>query len=174
MDHHDLAGAIAMRVGIFLGGAAMSRPAGVADAVGAVERLKANDLFQVAQLAFGAADLQAISITADGNASRVITAILEAPQAIQNDRNDPLLTYISHDSAHAKLLLNECGEAAYAYLQQTILQWKTGTLRSPDWSGLRARSAQPLPRPGLCPIRHRALVRRIFPAGHLAIPCNPA
>src|SRR5438874_2163653 len=114
MDYYNLAGAIAMRMGIFLGGAAMGGPAGVANAVGAVERLEANDLFQIAQLAFGAADLEAITISAHGNAGRVIAAIFEAPQAIQDDRNDPLLTYISHNSAHAMLLPNKCEEAAYA------------------------------------------------------------
>ena len=60
----DLAGAIAMRMGVFFGGAAVGGPAGVADAVGAVERLQADGFFQVAQLAFGAADLQAVAIAA--------------------------------------------------------------------------------------------------------------
>ena len=37
VDHHDLAGAIAVRVRIFFGGAAVRGPAGVADAVGAFD-----------------------------------------------------------------------------------------------------------------------------------------
>ena len=57
---HDLAGAVAVRMGIFFGGTSVRGPARVADAVGAVERVQADDFFQVAQLAFGAADLQPV------------------------------------------------------------------------------------------------------------------
>ncbi len=58
VNDDDLAGAVAMGMRVFFRGTAMRGPAGVADAVGAVERLQADDLFQVAQLAFGAAHLQ--------------------------------------------------------------------------------------------------------------------
>ena len=58
MDHHDASGAVAVRVGVFFSGTAMRRPAGVADAIGAIERLEADDFFQIAQLAFGPANLQ--------------------------------------------------------------------------------------------------------------------
>jgi hypothetical protein len=34
----------------------------MADAVGAIERLEADDFFEIAQLAFGAADLQAFAV----------------------------------------------------------------------------------------------------------------
>ena len=57
VDDDDLAGAIAMGMSVFFRGAAVRGPARVADAVGAVERLQADDLFQIAQLAFGAANL---------------------------------------------------------------------------------------------------------------------
>ncbi len=58
--HHDnLAGAVAMGMSILFRGTSVRGPAGVADAVGAVERIKADDFFQVAQLAFGASHLQA-------------------------------------------------------------------------------------------------------------------
>ena len=64
VHHHDASGAIAMRMRVLFGGPAVRGPAGVADAVGAVERLQADGLFQVAQLAFGAANLQALAIAA--------------------------------------------------------------------------------------------------------------
>src|SRR5208282_6688265 len=63
VHYHDLAGAVAMGMGVFFGGAAMGGPSGVSDAVGAVERLEADNFFQIAQLAFGAADLQAFAVS---------------------------------------------------------------------------------------------------------------
>ena len=56
---HDFSRAVAMGMGVFFGGTSVRGPASVADAVGAVERLLPDGFFQVAQLAFGAADLQA-------------------------------------------------------------------------------------------------------------------
>ena len=98
---NDLAGAIAMRMGILFGGTAVRGPARVADAVGAVERLQPDDLFQVAQLAFGAAHLQAFAVAGDRDAGRIIAAILQPPQAIDDDRHNPLLPYITNNAAHS-------------------------------------------------------------------------
>ena len=96
----DLAGAVAMGMGVLFRRTAVRGPAGVADAVGAVERLQADDLFQVAQLALGAAHLQAFAVAGDGDAGRVIAAILQPPQAVDDDGNDLLLAYITDDAAH--------------------------------------------------------------------------
>ena len=54
----DFAGAIAMRVRVFFGGAAVRGPARVADAVDAFEWALADRFFQIAQLAGGAADIE--------------------------------------------------------------------------------------------------------------------
>jgi hypothetical protein len=70
------------------------------DAISAIERLEADYLFQVPQLSFGAANLQAVPIPANRNTCRVVAAILESSQTVNNDWNDALLTHISHDSAH--------------------------------------------------------------------------
>ena len=67
VHHHDFSGAVAVGMGVFFGGTAVGGPAGVSDAVGAVERLEADDFFQIAQLAFGAADLQAGAVSGDGD-----------------------------------------------------------------------------------------------------------
>ena len=64
---HDLAGAVAMRMSVFFRGTSVSGPAGVANAVGAVERLEADGFFQIAQLAFGAPELQLVPVAGDGN-----------------------------------------------------------------------------------------------------------
>ena len=51
VHHHDVAVAIAMRMRVFLGGPAVRGPARVADAVGALDRIQPQRVFQVAQLA---------------------------------------------------------------------------------------------------------------------------
>ena len=65
VNDDDSSRAIAMRVSVFFGGTAVRRPASMANPVGAIERLKADDLFQVAQLALSPANLQTIAISAD-------------------------------------------------------------------------------------------------------------
>src|SRR5271166_17884 len=100
VDDHDLSGAVTVRMRVFFGGTSVRGPARVADSVGAVERLQADDLFQVAQLALGAPHLQAISIAGNGNAGGVISAIFETAQAIQDDRHNSLVSDVSNNPAH--------------------------------------------------------------------------
>src|ERR1700682_2048629 len=73
VHHHDSARAVAMRMRVFFGGTAMRGPAGVSDAVGAIERLEPDHFFQVAQLAFGATDLQAFAVSGYRDSRRVVT-----------------------------------------------------------------------------------------------------
>ena len=98
-DHHS-SGAIAMRVGVFFSGTTVSCPAGVAYAVSSVERLKPDDFFQVAKFALCPANLQAFTVATDCDSGRIVAAIFQAPEAIQNDGNDPLLSDVSHNSTH--------------------------------------------------------------------------
>ena len=65
-DHHPPR-AITVRMSVFFSGSAMRGPASMADAISAIQRLETNDLFQVAQLALGAPDLQAFAIPAHCN-----------------------------------------------------------------------------------------------------------
>ena len=61
VDDDDAAGAVAVGMGIFFRRAAVRGPAGVADAVGsAAAGLLADDFFQIAQLAWGAAQFQPV------------------------------------------------------------------------------------------------------------------
>ena len=101
VHHDDLAGAVAVRMGVLFGGAAVGGPAGVADAVGAIERLQADRLFQVAQLAFGAAHLQSFTVAGDGDSRRVVAAVFQATQAVDDDGHDAFLANVSNDSAHS-------------------------------------------------------------------------
>ena len=97
---HDGSAAVAMRVRVLFAGTAVRGPAGVADAVGAVDGVVADYLFQVAQFAFGAANLQAVVSAGNGDSRRVVAAILKAAQAINNDRNNLFLADVSNNSAH--------------------------------------------------------------------------
>src|SRR5690242_3826655 len=54
--------AIAMRMGILFGGASVGCPTRVADAVSSIERLQADNFFQIPQLAFSAADLKSFPV----------------------------------------------------------------------------------------------------------------
>src|SRR5580693_4488967 len=63
----DLAAAITMRMSVFFGGASVSCPASMANAVAAFQRLEPDSFFQIAQLAFCAADLQFVPIAGNGN-----------------------------------------------------------------------------------------------------------
>ena len=58
VDNDDGSAAVAMGMRILLAGAAVGGPAGVADAVGAIDGVVADYLFEVAQFAFGTANLQ--------------------------------------------------------------------------------------------------------------------
>ena len=105
VDDDDAAGAVAMRMGVLFSGAAVGGPAGVADAEGAVEGMFAQDFFQVVQLAGGAAHLEKSAVgAADGDAGRVVAAVFEAPQPLDDDGNDLLSADVADDSAHESIL----------------------------------------------------------------------
>src|SRR5690242_21105218 len=65
VNNDDAAGAIAMWMRVFFSGTAVRGPARVADAVSAVERTQANDLFEVAQFSFGATDFEVVFFVDD-------------------------------------------------------------------------------------------------------------
>ena len=100
VDHHDVAGAIAMRMRVLFGGPAVRRPARVADAVGPVHRIHADRVFQVAQFARRAAHRQMIVAVQDRDPGRVVTAVFEPAQAIQNDGDCSSVPDIADNATH--------------------------------------------------------------------------
>ena len=95
-------GAVAVRVSVLLGGAAVGGPAGVADAVGAFYRGGADGFFKMAQLAGGAAQGElAAECATDGDAGGVVAAVLETAQTFKNDGDDGLGANVTDDAAHA-------------------------------------------------------------------------
>ena len=85
VDDDDLAGAVAVRVGVLLGRPAVRRPARVADAVVAGDRVQRDDVLEIRQLA-GAAPQVDRAVVHDGDARRVVAAILEPPQPVDENR----------------------------------------------------------------------------------------
>src|SRR6266567_2640566 len=81
VDNDDFSGAVAMRVGILLSRTAMRCPARMTDAVSAIKRRFGDDLFEIAELAWGAADLQVAVLPYDGDARGIVATIFELAKA---------------------------------------------------------------------------------------------
>ena len=98
VHHHRIAGPV--RVGVGLGRAAVGGPAGVADAGVSLHRRLGHERFQPGELAFRAAqrDLPAVE---DGDARRVVAAVLQLSQAVDEHCGGVTAADVSHDSAHA-------------------------------------------------------------------------
>ena len=100
VNDDDLVGAVAMRVGVLLGGAAVRRPARVArDRRGREIGVVGDHRFEIRQLPGAAANVEAVAVD-DGDASRVVAAILEPAQALDEDRDDGFVADVSDDAAH--------------------------------------------------------------------------
>ena len=118
VDDDDAAGAVAMGVRVLFCRPAVGGPAGVADAVGAVEGVVAEDVLEVDELAGGAADLEGFAVwAADGDACRIVAAILETPQPLNDDGNYWFWTDIAYDSAHRTILCDGGGPLRGAAVQ---------------------------------------------------------
>jgi hypothetical protein len=89
-----------VRVGIFLGRAAVRGPAGVPDAVEAVQRSEANGFLKITQFPGSAPNLELSVVAYDGDARRIVTAVFEAFQPVEDQRDDSLRSDITDDSAH--------------------------------------------------------------------------
>jgi len=101
VDDDDLARAVAVRVSVFLGRAAVSGPAGVSHAVVAGEGRAADDALEIRELA-GAASQSDVTVLHHGDAGRVVAAIFEPPQPVNEDRDDVFRADIADDSAHGR------------------------------------------------------------------------
>ena len=143
VHHDDAALAVAVRMRVLFGGAAMRGPAGVTETVFPRQRVGGQRRFQVAELAGAAPDLE-LAVVDDGDAGRVIAAVLELPQPLDDERHDLPLPDVTDDSAHG-------GCPAPSAL--------------PGSSGQRGRPSTPAPRPirscssagrGRCPARRPA------------------
>ena len=77
----------------------------MADAERAFERMVVEDFFQIVQLSRGPRHRELIaSRAAYGDSSRIVAAVFEAPQSLDNDRDDLFWTDIANNAAHVKIL----------------------------------------------------------------------
>ena len=98
VDHRDAAGG--MGVGIGFAGRAMRGPAGVADARGAADGAPGDQAFELDELALGAAKLdQAVGERRE--TCRIVAAVFEAPQPVEDVRRRLIRARDTDDSAHA-------------------------------------------------------------------------
>ena len=100
VNDDDIAGAIAMRVGVLFAGTPMCGPAGMADAIVALYGIEPQDVFEVAKFSGRAADAEGLIVAINGEAGGIVTAVLETLQAIHDDGDGVLCPHISYDSAH--------------------------------------------------------------------------
>src|SRR6476620_32701 len=77
VNDNDLAGAIAVRMGVFFCRPPVGSPSGMSYAVNARERIGADDLFEVAELARCATYLEALCVREDSYSRRIISPVLQ-------------------------------------------------------------------------------------------------
>jgi hypothetical protein len=69
VNDYDPAGAVPVWMSILFSGAAVRGPASVTYTVGPIQRAESDGLFQIAQLAFSAANLKVVILGNNGDAS---------------------------------------------------------------------------------------------------------
>src|SRR5882672_696999 len=101
--HHDyLSGAVAVRMSIFFGGAAVSRPARMANSIGALNRGFGDDFFQVPELPGSAPNLQFAVLRHDGDTRGIVATVFELAQTFDDYRHNFLRADVADNSAHER------------------------------------------------------------------------
>src|SRR5215472_14104905 len=90
-----------VRMGIVLAGTAMGRPAGVADPDPAGERLAGKPVLEILELALGAPSRE-LAVFQRRNTRRIVAAIFEALERIDQMRRRRLTADDSDNAAHAR------------------------------------------------------------------------
>ena len=108
---HDGDALVHVRVGVALDRLAVGRPARMAEAGVPLQRMVGEPQLQVLELALGAAAVE-MAVLDGGNARRIIAAILEPPQRVDEVARHRLLPEDADDAAHALSLLRpHCSDA---------------------------------------------------------------
>src|SRR5207248_522089 len=108
VDDDDLAAAILVRMRVLFRRTAVSCPSRMAEAVNAVERFGFNRLFEISQLARAAPPLDA-AVAHHSDAGRVVTAVFETAQPIEQDGHHLLIADVADDAAHSLNLIRAGG-----------------------------------------------------------------
>jgi hypothetical protein len=86
----------------------MRGPTGVPNPVAPVERSESNGFFEISELAFGAANRECSVVIDDGDTRRIVAAIFQLLQPVENYSDDLLITYVTNYSAHLNFLPCSC------------------------------------------------------------------
>src|SRR5215469_6151466 len=105
VDDHVLTRAIAVGVRVFLRWTPVCCPTRVAYAVGAVKRGLLNRFLEVAEFSGSAPNFKFAVCPNHGDAGRIVTAIFQFAQALDNDRNNFLRADVADNTAHSRSLL---------------------------------------------------------------------
>ena len=138
VDHREVPGSVEMRVGVALRGRTVRRPAGVADPAGAGQRFVVECAGQRGDSARPPADVDSRVIDRR-DARAVVAAVLEAPQALEEDRDDVERTGERDDAAHGRVLWGAEGR-----ILRTD-RWSGGRLDQFDSRGATATGLKPQP-----------------------------
>ena len=104
VDERQLAGAVGMRMRVRVVRRPVGRPARVADAGMARRAVAVEVIGEVRELAGLLLDEDGAVIGPHGDAGRVVAAVLEPPQALDQDRRGVTRTDVSDDPAHVTSL----------------------------------------------------------------------
>ena len=99
VHHRDRAGLVG--VGVADGGAAVGRPAGVADAGVAADRVLDQEVGEGDELAYGAAARE-VAVLQRGDAGAVVAAVLQPLQRLEDERGHLVVAQDRDDAAHQR------------------------------------------------------------------------
>jgi hypothetical protein len=105
VDHRDLAGAVLVRVRVEVVRAAMGGPPGVGEADRGMGRAVGDGGPQVLELACLLGDEQVAGVVHERDASGIVAAVLEPPEALDEDRACFPGPGVADDAAHAAWVL---------------------------------------------------------------------
>ena len=102
VHHGDAARWVELRVGVAVGWRAVGGPARVADARGRRGQLPLDAVCQVVELARGAREVELLLVVEERDAGRVVAAVLQAPEAFEEERSGGPRAGIADDAAHVR------------------------------------------------------------------------
>ena len=123
VDDRDLARAVAVRMGIEVVRAPVGGPARVGQADRGVRRPVGDRRLEVDQLAGPLLDEHVAGVVDEGDPGRVVAAVLEALEPLDEDRARLARTGIADDAAHGVMPLGRCPPT-----------WATGRGDAPGWA----------------------------------------
>ena len=107
----DFSGAVTMRVGVFFSRASMRRPSGVADPILTVDWVRRDDLFETIEFSGAAPNLN-VAVFNESNPGRIVAAIFQSFETVDQNLNNRLGPEIANNAAHAGNYVREWSSGA--------------------------------------------------------------